>query len=342
MIPYPLDEETKTNVVGAGDSYITAMAWCLREIEVADLDASTRNIDLLPGGAVALKLPMSKSDQKGAGAVRTLSCHCHLDTYDVPAPQASCGPCAVRRQLDRLKEQFDITFDSDAAQGYPLFPSGTGARPSKAITVQAWSLILEAEARGHTPRRSGAKMRARTGWSVWQIQFFARWAGATVLEYIEEALAQTTLNWSAQAPSASSSASDVAAVAGRSVVERLVGDSSLEALVSLTARTDAAEKALADLRLALPDPTAGISESMCFEVDATAVVTSSKSHYLPHGATEWPRPMWTALCGWKFGSSSASNVSLIPISKLGALAQPMCGKCEKRHAKGTGQIVGDV
>ena len=93
-------------LVGSTRSLITATAWLLREAEVADLDASARNVELHADGSVTLRLPMSKQDQRGVGAARRLGCLCSLERFDEAPPLAACGACAVRLQLDQLSTSF--------------------------------------------------------------------------------------------------------------------------------------------------------------------------------------------------------------------------------------------
>eukprot|EP00972_Heterocapsa_arctica_P063033 9298949-Heterocapsa_arctica.AAC.1 len=64
--------------------------------------------------------------------------------------------------------------------------------------VSAWGMAAPSAARppsGHSARRSGAKRYARAGYSLWMIQFLGRWESTVVLDYVEEALAETTGDW---------------------------------------------------------------------------------------------------------------------------------------------------
>ena len=112
-----------------------------------------------------------------------------------PTPDA-CPTCAVRRQVSRLRLLFGWELNDEGGMR-PLFPSVDGSRAAKAQLVEAWGVVTSQDDKptGHSPRRSGAKRYARQGWSVWMIQFMGRWAASTVLEYIEEAMAEVTACW---------------------------------------------------------------------------------------------------------------------------------------------------
>ena len=78
----------------------------------------------------------------------------------------------------------------------PLFPNKAGGVCSKSKVVDGWKKITpeggEAPG-GHTPRRSGAKRRARRGWSLEIIMILGRWASSAIMAYVEEALAELAI-----------------------------------------------------------------------------------------------------------------------------------------------------
>ena len=323
-------------VIGSLRAFVVSSAWLLREIEVADLDATPRSIRLLEDGhGVELLLPMSKSDQRGNGAARCLACHCGLGWRDGAPPEFTCGPCSLRKQLQVLEETFGIKYGSPEADNFPLFPDVSGARPSKATMIKAWGLALGIPVKGHTPRRSGAKSRARTGWAVFMIQFLGRWAGATVLEYIEEALAQRTHAWSLSSTPSGPTQSEPLRL-----TDAPAGADSSAELLSLSRRAEAADDALASIQAQVSSHQSSIDELLALNPDDSFVATSAKFHYLPQGALEWPQPLWTTLCGWRFGG--AATCTIYPVSKISKLeAKPWCSRCAARRAVGMGKVIGD-
>ena len=69
----------------------------------------------------------------------------------------------------------------------PLFPAMDGSVPSKEKVIEAWQSIApkgHAKVARHTPRRSGAKRRAREGWLLNIIMMLGRWATAAILGYV--------------------------------------------------------------------------------------------------------------------------------------------------------------
>ena len=145
-------------------------------------------------GDVTPRLPRSKTDPKGNGASRRLTCICKSPVEVGDTLPEACPVCAVRSQVSRLCSLFGWAIDEDRV-GKPLFPRADGSRASKAQLVQAWGVATAQSEKpsGRVPRRSGARRYARLGRSVWMIQFMGRWAASTVLEYIEEA--EVTACW---------------------------------------------------------------------------------------------------------------------------------------------------
>ena len=336
QIPVALHDDESNIIFGPTRSFITASAWLLREAELADLDFSSRNVVFVSDSVVSLKLPMTKADQRGVGAERTLQCHCHLASFDEAPPSRSCGPCALRVQVAKIEEQFGISFDSPAAQGFPLFPTVEGLRPLKTQVVAAWSTALGTPAKGHSGRRSGAKSRARTAWSLWMIQFFGRWASASVLEYVEEALAQRTHMWSVSSASSASASQALPALPPSAPgIENLLGASQLPGeIASLSDRTSSVECALASLQDAVDARVLEHSEAVRVATDESCVVSNSRIHFIPQGGLELPRPMWAALCGWRFGISNVGSLSILPLEKTAHLSIERCDRCMRRRAFG--------
>ena len=319
-------------LVGSTRSFVTAAAWLLREAELSDLDASSRNISLHGDGSVTLHIPMSKMDQRGCGASRRLACICSINPYDSASPCKACGACAVREQLRVLKSTFGASLDDPIDTASPLFPDLTGRRPLKSLVIDAWRHASgNPEVSGHTPRRSGAKTKTRVGWVVVMTQFFGRWGGPTVLSYIEEALSEQTHLW----PQASSSQR---APAG--VLEQLapLASHSLpdQVLASLTDRMSNADLAIDRLRA---DLDTSLSAAADASLDSPALAAPSatplqaiydggKAHILIDGIIAFPRPMWASLCGWKCGAAVTARI--VPLNSVPSLGYSFCAKCAKR------------
>ena len=82
-----------------------------------------------------------------------------------------------------------------------LFPCSSGRACSKEGAVASWQALAgrnggDHEAvSGHSARRSGAKLLARCGWALWQIQFWGRWGSDAIRMYTEEVFAETAESW---------------------------------------------------------------------------------------------------------------------------------------------------
>jgi len=184
-----------------------------------------------------------------------------------------------------------VGFGAQAPEAHdtPLFPSASGEVPAKAEVIRAWSRLSDppAEVKGHTPRRSGAKRYARAGWAVQCIQHLGRWAGSTVLEYIEEAYAELPL--------------EAAAACRR-------GEDS--AIPDLTARIKSVEQVCRKLQVTLSASSIGAASaavSFCEKVsDPTPlkwVSGPTAVHRVATFSKEVPRHAWRTNCGWKFASA---------------------------------------
>ena len=325
-----IDHGIVTKVVGAADAYVAAEHWLLRADEVAALRCSTVSVlfHADEGSAdVTLRLSTSKTDQHGNAARRRLACLCraHQSLEGAPLPQA-CPACAVRRQADRLWSQFGWRMEE--ASDHALFPLANGATATKAQIVDAWGFLATSAEKpsGHSPRRSGAKRYARAGWSVWMIQFMGRWATSTVLEYIEEAMAEMTSSWSL---GGSSSSSRPAGNAGSSGGCPRIGDR-LDRMEQLLEEVQARAAAAGTAN----QETARITAQLAKQASCQRVVwrmrqDASAVHLVAEAFMDLPASAWTTVCGWKFGQS---DVTLRKAAEPWPAGKSACTKCTARIA----------
>ena len=195
-----IKHDVDTLIVGSADAYVISLHWLLRADEAEGLSLEMTSLFLHEGMSgprdVTLRSPMSKTDPRGNGASRRLSCICKLSVEEGDILPEASPVCAVHRQVSRLHSLLCWAIEDDRA-GKPLFPWADGLRASKVQLVQAWGMATAQNEKpsGHSPCGSGAKRYARQGWSVWMIQFVGRWGASTVLEHIEEAMAEVTACW---------------------------------------------------------------------------------------------------------------------------------------------------
>jgi len=183
-------------------SYVVAEAWPLREIELANIRiADVRNVteeesveeEEDPELVMELCLPISKADHRGTGAKRRLRCECASNGKYL------CGPHALLEQWETRVTELggdpdDVESLGRDILGEPLFCTLYGDEAPKQEVINAWQQLAPPEhpkLGGHTPRRSGAKRRAREGWPLNLIMLLGRWASAAVLGYVEEAMTET-------------------------------------------------------------------------------------------------------------------------------------------------------
>ena len=316
-------------ILGAADSYVVAVNWLLREIELAAIEVSPRRLAFKLVGeceALTLFLPTSKTDQSGQGAARTLAHECQGSGGYVLRSIDTCPVCAVKRQLDRLKANWGKPRWEDLEPlQLPLFPTPQGDKPSKATVVAAWTACLRAEAQpptpaGHSARRTGAKRRAKMGWSLWQIQFMGRWAASTVVDYVEEAMAEMTATWSM----ASSSASATHSASAQPATPGASGNA-----LTLLERIDTLESLLDQIRNASsvvtkPEP---LTQADLTSNSHKLAVVGSRAHRIDESVLEWPRTLWVTSCGWRCGDNYKLKIFSPTISlhsSVSLCARPGC------------------
>ena len=224
------------------------------------------------------------------------------------------------RQLGRLRRVFEASSNEVLfARGLPLFPTSIGTRPSKAQVVEAWKTLVRPGSAirpsGHSARRSGAKRRARLGWSLWQIQFLGRWAASTVLEYVEEAMAELTSEWAVgdQQGSSSSTAAPATPRVG-----------STGGVPQLSSRIDRLEELLRVFQQRLTDAEARPLPLLVPQASAQCLLNDGCAHRLPEGVLEWPRTLWASACGWRCGL--APKLQVLTEEKLEHLQHTKCAR----------------
>jgi len=252
--------------------------------------------------------PVSKTGSRGTGARRFLRCTC------IGAFSPLCPVHALRAHHEETCALTGVPAGSHAAWSTPLFSTVAGGTPSKAAVVAAWTKLAPAEVApsGHTARRSGAKARAREGWSVLAIQHLGRWASNAVLSYVEDALAETPHGHGLDASESAVVPEWHARVASlEERMGRLVEASGPPPPSRIEAEGDLAREAACDrptdlLVVALPARKAHIraSASLC--------------------APSWA---WSTLCGWRFAGSA--SFCLLSPEQATLDNTPRCRKCFK-------------
>ena len=309
-------------ILGGTDSYVVAVNWLLREAELLNIRADPSHVYITGAvgcEVVTLRLPTSKNDQTGLGAARTLSHECDGRGRLLMRTSSTCPVCAILRQLRRLYAKFGCESIEDlSAHQLPLFPASNGDAPSKNLVIEAWSAgwLNPSGARalsGHSARRTGAKRRAKLGWSLWQIQFMGRWAASTVVDYVEEAMAEVTVDWSAGA-------------GGQDQQEPECSHTSL-AIPALSDRVEKLEARLEEWRNAGKafdnnslDMMAPGAEYSAYKV----LLTGTRAHKIDSSILEWPRTLWVTSCGWRCGANA--KIKIFESSKFEKCGTELCGR----------------
>ena len=94
-------------IVGAADAFVISLHWLLRADETEGLSLGMASLilheEVSGPGDVTLRLPTSKTDPRGNGASRRLTCICELPAEVGDAMPDACPVCAARRQISRLR-----------------------------------------------------------------------------------------------------------------------------------------------------------------------------------------------------------------------------------------------
>ena len=160
-------------------SFAWACAWMLREVELNNMQWG-HITELQDAKTVRLTLPTSKTDQRGIGTRRTLTC-CGMAKCT-----RSC-PWMLWKMLKAHKER-------DSKDGDWMFVDQKGKHLTKAKTVQGWKELSNVLVSGHSARRSGAMAYVRAGLPIQELAFLGRWKSSVVLRYAEDALQDVPAN----------------------------------------------------------------------------------------------------------------------------------------------------
>ena len=163
-------------------SYAFACVWMLRAAEAVKVKVKHLRLDHLTK-TVSLVIPFSKTDQRGKGVTRTLTCMC----WEGQCERWCAWGLAVRSLAEHTKS------DGEALLFLGVLKKGKAA-VSKAQMVNGWTRDVSDRITGHSARRSGAMHYTREGLDVATIGFLGRWKSSAILRYVEEALSQLPAN----------------------------------------------------------------------------------------------------------------------------------------------------
>ncbi|CAE7501758.1 unnamed protein product [Symbiodinium sp. CCMP2456] len=163
--------------------------WMFREIESSGVQVCHVSMN---EGALAIMLPVQKTDTRGMLCCRTLKCACRV------SKQALCPYRAMKRHLQRLAARGHDAVASRA----PLFPDTEGGVLSKDRFVKCVRQVLQAcdvelthefegqllqRFTGHIARVSGAQWLHNLGVPLQMLQILGRWSSMTILKYLQTA-----------------------------------------------------------------------------------------------------------------------------------------------------------
>ena len=162
-----------------------------REIEMScALACNMKLLENENGLAVSWKLPASKTDPQAVSTTREWGCLCKKGRV------SPCPAHMAKEHLQCLEVKFSKT-QIDSGE-LPLFPDESGGFCSKEsvvetieqLAVKTGASLLDDLGRrafgGHSARVSGARYLASIGLELFKLMVLARWAGPTILRYVNE------------------------------------------------------------------------------------------------------------------------------------------------------------
>ena len=184
MLARETPSPAKSPIHFAKELFFFAMVWMLRGIELVRMLISDVTVNSAMK-TVTLFLRSSKTDQRGRGISRVLSCVC---------PGHSCHPeCPYYIAVDLLAKLSKL-----GGGNKHLFVSKKKRLKDKKARrnqlIKAWSLAFDMKVTGHSARRTGALNYIRMGWAISQVAFLGRWASSVIYSYAQEALESLAVN----------------------------------------------------------------------------------------------------------------------------------------------------
>ena len=285
----------------AKETFLFAMVWLLREIELAMFDTSDLRFDF-QGKKVTLIWRESKTDQSREGCSRVLQCNC----------KGACGEtCPFRISLDLVSKVEKLNGTNSA-----LCLDKKLEKASKGLVIKAWATALGTHVTGHSARRTGALRYVRSGWAISQIAYLGRWKSNVVYSYAEEALAELAVN-----------NFKVDSQWGRNAKES-VGETSPDWGEVLKLELAQFKKNVAkDMKEAKDNVVfwKELYDKKVGSLPATVISTSSRVTHRTVTASTWSPPVtWRTVCGWRF---YGSNFSFLEGENV-----PTCTKCLQQGA----------
>ena len=172
-------------------------AFVLREVELSSLvlDGSCVTVDLVRR-ICTLRLPVSKTDPHGRGAVRSLGCKCAARRNWLCPMHAVVDILEIQRKALNVEDLRQVQIEAlpfisrrDDPRAFVDKKSmiNEAQRHVRLVCQSVHELEVDAAGiTGHFMRRSGIKHLARTGSTFTTIQWFARHSSHVTWAYIEE------------------------------------------------------------------------------------------------------------------------------------------------------------
>ena len=139
------------------------------------------------------------------------------------------------------------------------------------------------------------------GWSLWQIQFMGRWAASTVVDYVEDAMAELTSTWSSSS--------------GSHMPEISIGNTDSITCPALSDRVEKLEVLLSQFS-AQQEPSSPQLPVVLLNTSSSfsLAMAGNKVHKREDAILEWPRTLWVTACGWRCGANT--KLRILPKERL--------------------------
>ena len=302
--------------------------WLLRGLEGASLLGEQATVSEASAWAT-LDLGPTKTDTRGTGCRRTLSCACAGPSAHCLEPVALCPVAALEAVL---RDRAILGLEGKD----PLFPRKDGRATTARGVCGALSAVLKKNVTEHSFRRTGAKFYAARGVSEPHICYLGRWGSSAVRSYIEEAignqavaaarLATSGVEWNPMALAALERKGLEKAEELLRASEKLRAAGAQEDAETLLLRAadtaaEVVERALGEAELRWRRA----EENRVGAVKSTARGNQGETHRVLVGDGALEPALWVTACGWHFGARRHQRLSSTAVT---------CDHCRAKSQEG--------
>ena len=321
-LPYPLDRAAEGAhhqdppvpgaPLGFANLAVISCFFMLREIEATLMLVSSVTLNMAEA-TVTILLPITKTDWRALGCVRTWGCVCaSFSASRCPFHAACC-------QMELLTRTFGPKMH---AAGFPFFSTLEGLAADKSAVIECIEFVVQLlkmpltgkDGRnlfgGHAFRVGGARHLCRHGVPVHTIALLARWSSDMVHHYLKDTpLEKLTAEYLKSASNPHGSQDDGIDASSGSKLKNTcrLTEAEQTMLKELTKKAEDQEEELRKINTNIEHIKSTIVEPM-YVVSFGGL----GSWHIMHPHVGVPSTEWKVKCGWRYGGSVISREAHFP------------------------------